>query len=273
METTLVNDDATGQGREVSTANYSQPSLSGGQPQIVNHGLVTVSNGQATTTSLIVAQAFGKRHSTVLRAIKNLECSDGFTERNFVLSEYVDQSGRRLPMFKITRDGFSFLVMGFSGRNAARWKERFIEAFNTLAREIQRVHALHVQPDWQAARLEGKTVRRSETDVIKAFVEYAMGQGSKNAARYYMVISKEINRALFFVQSAVGAGFRDTLTVDQLKDVATAEKIVERALLEAMSGKMFYKEGFRLAVERLRQFAVFVGKSVPGHSTPLLEAA
>lgn len=54
------------------------------------------------TTSLLVAQAFGKRHADVLRAISNTECSEGFTERNFALSEYVDPTGRTLPMVRIS---------------------------------------------------------------------------------------------------------------------------------------------------------------------------
>lgn len=52
-----------------------------------------------------------------------------------------------------------------------------------------------------------------------------------------------------------------------------AERIVERALLEAMASKMFYRDAYHLAAERLRQFAGFVGKSVPGNAVALLEAA
>lgn len=86
----------------------------------------------AMTTSLVVAEKFGKRHKDVLRAIGNLDCSPDFTGRNFAPSEYTDPTGRRLPMFYITRDGFAFLAMGFTGPEAARWKEAFIAAFNAL---------------------------------------------------------------------------------------------------------------------------------------------
>lgn len=96
--------------------------------------LVISRHGQPITTSLIVAEAFEKKHLHVLRTIRDLGCSPGFTESNFGFSEYTDPSGRTLPMYHITRDGFAILVMGFTGQKAMVWKERFIAAFNDLSR-------------------------------------------------------------------------------------------------------------------------------------------
>lgn len=95
---------------------------------------VKLVHGQAVTTSLKVADTFGKRHTDVLRTIRNLECSPEFTERNFAPSEYTDVTGRKLPMYTITRDGFAFLASGFTGKEAAQWKEKYIAAFNELER-------------------------------------------------------------------------------------------------------------------------------------------
>ena len=266
------NDNATGQGREVCTAKTTRSILSIGSPTPVNR-LVITDCGKPLTTSLIVAEKFGKRHGTVLRSIRNLETPDEFNARNFAAVDYVDAKGESRPMFSITRDGFALLAMGFTGKKAAEWKIRFLDAFNAQAKEINRLLTLHAQPDWQAARIEGKAARCDETDVIRSFVDYANSQGSKSAAKYFMVITKETSRALFCVQSAVGEGFRDSLTATQLASLAMAERIVERALLEAMSSRIFYRDAYRLAADRVRQFAGFVGKSVPGRSTSLLEAA
>lgn len=93
---------------------------------------VKLVHGKATTTSLKIADVFGKRHDHVLRAIQNLQCSAEFTALNFGASEYTDKTGRKLPMYTITRDGFAFLASGFTGKEAAQWKEKFIEAFNKL---------------------------------------------------------------------------------------------------------------------------------------------
>lgn len=98
----------------------------------VSRPQLAVINGHATTTSNQIAEHFGKRHDTVLRAIQNLDCSPEFTARNFAVSEYTDSTNRTLPAYTITRDGFVFLAMGFTGKEAAQWKEAYIEAFNAM---------------------------------------------------------------------------------------------------------------------------------------------
>lgn len=244
---------------------------------IAPSSIVTVTRGNPITTSVVVAEKFGKRHADVLRAIENLDCSDGFRQRNFALTshEVIQPNGgtRELPAFEITRDGFSFLAMGFTGKEAAVWKEKFIAAFNLLASEINRLHQMHASPDWQQARIEGKGARHGETDTIKAFVGYAQSQGSRSANMYYLCLTKETNRALFYVDAAVGKDFRDKLTPAQLASLAMAEKIVERALLEAMTAGTYYKNAYRVAAERVRQFAALIGQSVPGRAPALLGAA
>lgn len=94
--------------------------------------LVTLSNQKVTTTSLLIAEAFGKRHDNILRDIKRLECSEEFTHLNFEGSSHQDPTGRMLPYFEITRDGFTFLAMGFTGKKAAEFKEAFIAQFNKM---------------------------------------------------------------------------------------------------------------------------------------------
>lgn len=104
---------------------------------------VTVRNATLTTDSRRVAEHFGKRHADVLRAIDRLDCSPGYRERNFALT-MVEVAGprgavRRERSFSMTKDGFVFLVMGFTGKEAARIKEAYIEAFNTMAEQLQQL--------------------------------------------------------------------------------------------------------------------------------------
>ncbi|OIV46782.1 hypothetical protein BK025_09070 [Sodalis sp. TME1] len=94
--------------------------------------VVTIADGHAVTTSIAVAEYFQKPHKDVLAKIARLECSAEFTERNFSPSEYTDSTGRQLPCYQITRDGFAFLAMGFTGKRAARFKEAYISEFNRL---------------------------------------------------------------------------------------------------------------------------------------------
>ena len=119
---------------------------------------LTVINDHVTTTSIDVARIFGKRHDHVLRTIEAIEIPGEFTYPNFELSddlpknelsddlpkngeikmqpftkcEYKDPSGRTYPAYRMTRDGFTFLVMGFTGKRATLFKWAYIAAFNRM---------------------------------------------------------------------------------------------------------------------------------------------
>ncbi len=95
-------------------------------------------DGRIWVSSRDVAAKFEKNHRDVIRSVKNLDCSEEFTERNFALSEYKDPTGRTLPQYLMTRDGFTFLAMGFTGPKAARFKEAYIAEFNRMEEELYR---------------------------------------------------------------------------------------------------------------------------------------
>ncbi len=99
--------------------------------------LVKIENGQLLTSSLIVAEVFGKEHKNVLQAIENVECSEQFSRLNFQLSEYTNSRGKKYPCYAITEKGFMFLAMGFTGKTAAEWKEKFIFAFEEMANKLK----------------------------------------------------------------------------------------------------------------------------------------
>ena len=99
--------------------------------------------GQITATSLQVAEHFGKRHPDVLRAIRKLEVSEEFSRCNFAPRDYFDERGKVQPMYDISRDGFAMLAMGFTGKEAARWKEAYISTFNAMEAKLR---ALYVSP-------------------------------------------------------------------------------------------------------------------------------
>lgn len=123
--------------------------------------LVYISNGKAVTTSRLVANKFNKRHDVVIRRIKTLECSDDFTHHNFVVSEYVDASGKSNPEYIITKDGFTFLVMGFTGKKAAKFKEEYIGRFNQMEKQLT---ANVSQLDLMQMYLDGLKQQKQITD-------------------------------------------------------------------------------------------------------------
>lgn len=111
--------------------------------------MVAAENGRPVTTSMKVAEYFGKRHADVLRAVQSIECSREFSQRNFAPAEYLDRQGKPRPMYNMTKDGFMFLVMGFTGKKASAIKEAYINAFN-----------------WMADRLRSYDFRRNEVSAL-----------------------------------------------------------------------------------------------------------
>ena len=99
-------------------------------------------NGEAFTDSLRVAKHFDKDHAHILRSIRELECSEKFIQSNFGLIEYVDLKGRKQPSYKITRDGFIFLAMGFTGEKASKTKELYISAFNQMSTQLKSIQSI-----------------------------------------------------------------------------------------------------------------------------------
>lgn len=84
-----------------------------------------------------MAEAFEKKHTHVLESIQKLECSDKFRQSNFRLSSYISSQNKELPMYEITRQGFTMLAMGFNGKRAAEFKEAYIEAFDVMESHIR----------------------------------------------------------------------------------------------------------------------------------------
>lgn len=213
--------------------------------------IVKLENGKAVTTSLLVADKFGKRHDTILRAIRNIECPENFRLHNFAESSYSNEQGKEQPMYVLTRDGFTFLAMGFTGKKAAAWKIQYLEAFNAMESALLRQQNL----SWQQARLDGKTARRELTDVVAQFVEYATAQGSHNSRLYFQNITRMTYKALFLVKEASPKPFRDLLDSMQLSFLSAAEHVCKAALNEGMEQGLHYKLIYQSARDKVCAYA------------------
>ena len=106
-------------------------------PDIDLRQFITIQKDHPITTSLRVAEAFGKRHDNVLQRVRMLDCSAEFSARNFAAAEYVDGQQKPRPAYEMTKDGFMFLVMGFTGSKAAAIKESYIAAFNMMEQALK----------------------------------------------------------------------------------------------------------------------------------------
>lgn len=98
---------------------------------------LTVKDGQVYATSLDVAARFNKRHDHVIRAIKTLDCPEEFNHPNFGLVTYTDNKGETRPCYNLTRKGCTYLILGFTGKEAGKFKAAYIDAFDEMERRLR----------------------------------------------------------------------------------------------------------------------------------------
>lgn len=183
---------------------------------------------QLTTTSKIIAEVFEKRHSDVIRAIENLECSKEFTERNFALSSYKDDSGKSNKEYIITKDGFVMLAMGFTGEKAFKFKEQYINAFNSMEQELKRIYEERQQ--WQIEREKGKLVRHILTDTIKMKVAESPNKKfmypNYTKLIYKILFGKSFNELKEIHKIKPKESLRDYISSEELKAVEQMEMLI-----------------------------------------------
>lgn len=205
--------------------------------------LVYLKNDEPVCSSIDVAEKFNKQHRNVLRDIRGLLKNEQ-TQSMFKLAYYTEnQNGQKYPMYYMNRDGFSLLVMGFTGKKALEWKLQYIKAFNNMEAFIRE----KTTQEWVETRKTGKLTRKSETDVIQQLVEYAKTQGSEHANMLYVTYSKLANKM-------AGIQNRDLATVSQLNNLTLIENIILNQIKIGMQREMNYKDIYK---DCKRQIEIF----------------
>lgn len=172
-------------------------------------------------TSRDIAETFQKRHSDVLRDIENLNCSEEFAERNFALSSYKDGSGKSNKEYLLTRDGFTIVVMGYTGDKAMKFKEAYINQFNQMESILQ---------GKMIEREKGIAVRQALTKAIEL-----SGENERMHGHAYSTYTNVIYKAIFgkdakHLKEEYGIGkkgdLRDCFTKEELQEIQKAEMLV-----------------------------------------------
>lgn len=200
----------------------------------MNQDLVTLttqdlSNAIPVTNSLKVAEKFKKRHDIVLRDIRTLEVElrNSLTKEEFNLYKFeeierVDSKGRIQPYYKMNRDFFLMLVMGYRTKEAYKIKHEFIQAFNFLEKEL-------------LTRIETRAItkikRKELTDTIKNciddegnFKKFAFSNYTRLI--YKKVLGKEIKKIKEERNIPKDKNIRNYLTIEELEKVQEIESKV-----------------------------------------------
>ena len=99
---------------------------------------VQLIDGHPRVSSLSISEHFEKPHDAVLKSVRKIvsECPAEFDAVNFYAVNYTDAKGESRPMYQLSRDGFTLVAMGFTGKKALAWKVKYIEAFNAMEQVI-----------------------------------------------------------------------------------------------------------------------------------------
>ena len=167
------------------------------------------------TTSQAIARYFGRDHDKIVKRIENLDCSDDFLTRNFQRVQYRHR-GNEYGSYEVTKDGFVFLAMGFTGKKAAAFKENYIAQFNYMA-------------GWMAERLDAKVEHKSMADAMKGYIERT-GDNQKGYA--YSNECTFLNRMVLGMHPPVWAKQKG-IPAKQVRDHMNADQLALLAYLES----------------------------------------
>lgn len=149
--------------------------------------------GNAITNSLLVAAKFGKKHKDVLRSIRTLISSAQNCAQFFYSDNYKDSTGKKNELYVMNRDGFSLLVMGFTGKDALKFKLDFINAFNKMEEVVK---AKSLMPDFnnpaEAARAWADAYEKKQLaeTKVKELMPKALFADSVSASKTSILIGE-----------------------------------------------------------------------------------
>lgn len=240
---------------------------------------------QAVVSSRVVAEKFKKRHAEVLYAIEGRKCDcngEGCQKCNgrgyqqfglfqeigakshlskmFIKSHYKDSMNRVQREYLMNRDGFSLLVMGFTGKEALEWKLKYIDAFNQMESLINERRST----EWLMTRKQGKLIRRNETDTLANLIIYAEAQGSQSMRKnVYRMYSNLVNKLV-----GIEGGQRDLVPFKTISVIGFLEDMILHTVEEEMEKGTHYRDIYKSCKENGEQIMKFA--YLP--SAPILSA-
>ena len=229
--------------------------------------LIILENGEPMTTSLKIAEAFGKMHKHVIRDIrkrkaeyeKELESGGPDLGHEILIFEaltYIDERGKEQVMFKLNKNAMVFTVNKWTSPKATQVQLYYIDAFDTMQKQLEQQvqqQFLSVEtPDQQAKRITAEAYKmQSENGRMKEF-RLAMKQADKLDRNDLaeMLLEKE-------VETFVGVPIKQAVSIEHKPDVSnfylTATNIAERfGLTPTKVGIIGNKTGLREDVDRIQ---------------------
>lgn len=206
------------------------------------------------TTSEIIAKHADVQHHAVQQLITKHEAD--FNEFGVIAFEMRkppagSKGGRPETIYRLTEEQATLLMTYLKNTERVRaFKKELVRQFYAMRKILWQQQFERQTETWKTARIEGKKVRRLETDEIKLFVEYAAASGSKHPDWYYTAFTKLAHTAV-----GITSGGRDSGTAGQLLDLRTVERVISRAIVHEIGDHTEYHQAFQNVKVKVLQVA------------------
>ena len=208
---------------------------------------ITTIKKELRTDSRLLSSFLDYRHRTILESIdKYLSELTTLGRVPFETGTLETRGGNQTQRYAMLNEDQCYFLLTLMRNNpkVVNAKLALVKAF----RDARNALAQH-----QATRLDGKQVRRMETDNIKLMVDYATANGSQNADNYYSIITRLTNKL-----AGIEKGTRDELSVEQLQRISMLENMVSLAVRDGINANLHYKEIYKLVKVRTEGLAGFL---------------
>lgn len=206
--------------------------------------LVRIVRNEVFTDSKIIADGTNVTHRKIKTVIRTHANDMG--DFGGLSAPYRAEStgGRPEEYYRLNEQQATFLITLLKNTpTVTAFKKELVRQFFSM-RALLAQKQTEVYKDTRAYQ---KAIRKQETDAIKALVDYAKGQGSRNAVRYYSSLSK-------LADKTVGIKDREQATIKQLSALSMVENIIDKAIVEGMSTQKYYRDIYKECKQRLEQF-------------------
>lgn len=153
--------------------------------------ILSTQNGEPVVSSRQIAENFGKEHKDTLECIRQILAAENSATKSMFYETTYDNRGKQYPMYLMNRDGFSLLVMGFTGKAALEWKLKYIQAFNEMEKKLSAPKMPKLSKELQALFLLDDRTQRQEQRITalenNMVVDYDQQLSLKNAVNYVVV--------------------------------------------------------------------------------------
>ena len=211
------------------------------KPKNLNH--LVIRSNKASVDSRTISDVLERPHNKVLQIIDSLIDDMTISRAEYRLSNYTKR-GKKYRCFELTEGGFLKTLPFIGGRKSREGHKLLVDEFLRLRSKLYLQSKEREKLAFQLARSSGKNSRTLLTDEIKKFIEYAKNNGSKNADRYFCLITNAVYKSILIIDPKASE-IRELLTTIQLSILSTAELTAAQTLKDSMELGMPYKDIFK----------------------------